>query len=37
MAGFHRGHVRDGISLVNCIAAGGRLAEVASQYLASRA
>jgi oxygen-dependent protoporphyrinogen oxidase len=34
---FIGGHVRDGISLVNCIAAGGRLAEVASQYLASRA
>jgi protoporphyrinogen/coproporphyrinogen III oxidase len=34
---FIGGHVRDGISLANCIAAGGRLAEVAREYLANRA
>ena len=30
---FIGGHVRDGISLANCIAAGGRLAEAAGSYL----
>ena len=31
---FIGGHVRDGISLANCIAAGGRLAEAAGRFLA---
>ena len=31
---FIGGHVRDGISLANCIAAGGRLADAAASYLA---
>ena len=30
---FVGGHVRDGISLANCIASGGRLAEVSARYL----
>jgi oxygen-dependent protoporphyrinogen oxidase len=34
---FIGGHVRDGISLANCIAAGGRLAEAAGSYVASLA
>jgi oxygen-dependent protoporphyrinogen oxidase len=32
---FIGGHVRDGISLANCIAAGGRLAEAAGEYVAA--
>jgi len=34
---FIGGHVRDGISLANCIAAGGRLADAAGSYLANAA
>jgi protoporphyrinogen/coproporphyrinogen III oxidase len=34
---FIGGHVRDGISLANCIAAGGRLADVAGKYVTSQA
>jgi hypothetical protein len=30
---FIGGHVRDGISLANCIAAGGRLAEATGSYV----
>jgi oxygen-dependent protoporphyrinogen oxidase len=33
---FIGGHVRDGISLANCIAAGGRLAEAAGSYAARK-
>jgi len=34
---FIGGHVRDGISLANCIAAGGRLADTAGRYLSGTA